>query len=154
MYTTKNYRTDGGDKWVVDGVNLNSIVKAVAGNMIIEVTPSTIGSSAADILAAIVGENLKYTRDIKLKLIAIDGSTHDWYNGAMNIAVTETTAGDGTSTIADNQTTVTFINGEATVTVEYIGTWAEADTQTLTITGGNILGYAITNKTSIDTLIA
>ena len=29
-----------------------------------------------------------------------------------------------------------------------------ADTQTLTITGGTILGYTVTNKTSKDTLIA
>ena len=154
MYTTKNYSTDGGDKWVVDGVNLNAVVKAIAGDIALEITPATTGGSSADIATAIAGENLKYTRDIGIKLVDINGATHDWYNGSMDIAVTETTAGDGTSAIAASATTVTFIKGEAIVTLEYIGTWAEADTQTLTVTGGNILAYAVADKTSVDTLIA
>lgn len=153
MYTTKNYSTDGGDKWVVDGVNLNSVVKAIAGDIAIEITPAITGGSAAGITTAIAGVNLKYTREIALKLIDIDGTVHDWYNGSMAIAVTETTAGVGTSAISASATTATFVNGMATVIVEYVGAWAAADTQTLTVTGGNILGYAVADKTSVDTLI-
>ena len=153
-FSCKNYSTDGGDKWVVDGVNLNAVVKAIQGDMILTVTPTTTGSSASEIATAIAGENLKYTRDVVLQFETTDGIVHDWFNGDMDIAVIETTAGDGTSAIAEGTTSVTFVNGAAAVTLEYIGTWAEADTQTLTVTSDTILGYTIANKTSVDTAIA
>lgn len=160
MYNCKNYKEIGGDKWVVggefevNGVNLINVINAIAGDIILQATPATLGSSSAEVATAIAGEELKFTRDVELKLVATDGSVHNWYNGTMNIAATETTAGDGTSAISESATSVTFAKGVATVTLEYIGTWSEGDTQTLTVTGGSILGYTIADKTSVDTLIA
>jgi len=77
------------------------------------------------------------------------GTTHDWFYGMFNVAVSkESTA--GIATIA--QTVVPLNAGEGTVVITHTGTWAEADTITLTITGGTQYGYAIADDTSVDTL--
>jgi len=118
--------------------------KALNGDMVLEVTPATLGSSAATIA----------TRDVTVKLLDADGNAHSWFNGTFAIAVDDVTDGDGTSAIEDSATTVTMVEGVGTFTIEYSDTWAEADTETLTVTGGTLLGYTITDKTSVDTLVA
>lgn len=128
--------------------------KALAGDMVLVLTPATTGSSAAAVTAAIGGAAGKYTRQVKVELKSAAGEVHEWFNGTFAIGVAEVTAGNGVAAIADSATTVELVEGVGTVTIEYTGAWAAADTQTLTVTGGEKLGYAISNKTSVDTLIA
>jgi hypothetical protein len=127
---------------------LKNVETGLAGDMALVVTPATLGSSAAVVNAG------GFSREIKVELKNAAGDVHEWFNGTFAIAATEVTVGDGTSAIEGAATTVTLVNGVGTVTIEYIGTWASADTQTLTVTGSTKLGYAITDKTSVDTLIA
>jgi hypothetical protein len=68
--------------------------------------------------------------------------------------VANTGTGDGTAAIADGGDSVELENGVGYVDIEYTGTWAVGDTCTLTITGGTIMGYSVSNKTSVDTLVA
>lgn len=121
-----------------DGVN---------GDLVLSVTPATTGTSAAEVTGS-------YTRDVAVKLVDADGNIHRWFNGTFAIAVADVTAGDGSSAIEDSATTVQLTEGVGSVTIEYSNTWAEADTNTLTVTGGTLLGYTIANKTSVDTLVA
>ncbi len=64
--------------------------------------------------------------------------------------------GGGGSAVAINGggSVVTLAGGVGTITLDYTGTWASGDTETLTITGGTVLGYTVANKTSVDTLVA
>lgn len=128
--------------------------KALNGDMVLSCSPATLGSSAATVAAAIAGTASKFTRTVTLYLKDAAGNLHDWFDGALGIAVTEVTAGNGVSAIKDGASTVTFSKGVASVVIEYTGTWAAADTQTLTVTGSTRFGFAITNKTSVDTLVA
>lgn len=130
------------------------VEKGLNGDMVLTLTPATLGSSAATVNAAIAGEDGKFTRSVKVEVKTSDGEICTFINGTFAIAISEVTAGDGTSAIAESATTVTIVEGVGTVTIEYVGTWALGDTQTLTVTGGTKLGYSIANKTSVDTLVA
>jgi len=121
---------------------------AMSGDLVLVLTPATAGSSAATINAG------SFTRDVLVELKNTAGDIHNWFTGTFAIAVVDDTAGDGSSAIAESATTVALTNGVGTVTIEYSGTWASDDTETLTVTGGTKLGYSIDNKTSVDTAIA
>lgn len=125
---------------------------AMSGDIAVRVTPATLGSSAAAVTAAIAGAAEKFTRNVLVELVNAAGTVHAWFNGTLAVAGSETTAGDGTADTSEE--TVTMVNGVGTCTLEYIGAWAAADTATVTVTGGTILGYTVANKTSVDTLIA
>lgn len=125
---------------------------AMSGDMVLRLTPATLGSSAAVVAAAIAGAAEKFTRDVLVELVNAAGVVHEWFNGDLAIAGSETTAGDGTADTAEE--TVTLVNGAGTCSLEYIGAWAAADVATVTVTGGTILGYTVENGTSVDTLVA
>lgn len=127
--------------------------KALSGDMVLVLSPATLGSSAAAVNAAIGGANAKFTRDVVIELQAANGDVHTWFDGTFAIAATKTSVA-GVIAIAGALTVATFVNGRTTITLEYTGTWAAADTATLTVTGSTKLGYTITNKTSVDTLVA
>jgi len=130
----------------------DALVSMVSGDMIITPSPATLGSSAAAVNAAIGGAG--FTRTVVVTLKNTADKTLYPYNGTLPVSVAEVTAGDGTSNLA-GVTEITFVSGVSSVEITYIGTWANADTQTLTI--GNtstILGYSVADATSVDTLIA
>ena len=121
--------------------------KTESGDMILVAADAT--TSAGTINAAIAGVNKKYTRTVNIKLTNTAGTTHEWFYGMFNVAVTkESTA--GIATIA--QTVVPLNAGVGTVAITHTGTWAQGDTITLTITGGKQYGYAVADDTSVDTL--
>ncbi len=131
---------------------LIGVERAMAGEIALVVSPATLGNSAADINAAIVADD-KFVRQVKVELKAsADEDVHQWFTGSFSAAVAKT--GDGTAAIADEGDSVELENGVGYVDIEYTGTWAAADTCTLTITGGTIMGYSVSNKTSVDTLVA
>jgi len=131
---------------------LIGVERAMAGEIALIVSPATLGSSAADVNAAIATDD-KFVRRVKVELKAsADGDIHQWFTGSFSAAVAKT--GNGAAAIADNGDSVELENGVGYVDIEYTGTWAEGDTCTLTITGGTIMGYSVSNKTSVDTLVA
>ena len=130
---------------------LIGVERAMAGEMVLVVSPATLGSSAADVNEAI-GADGKFVRRVKVELKAsADGDVHQWFTGSLEAEVTP--SGSGNAAIADNGDSVELENGVGYVDIEYTGTWAEGDTCTLTITGGTIMGYSVSNKTSVDTLV-
>ena len=130
---------------------LIGVERAMAGEIVLVVSPATLGSSAADVNKAI-GADSKFVRRVKVELKAsADGDVHQWFTGSFSAAVAKT--GNGTAAIADNRNSVELENGVGYVDIEYTGTWAEGNTCTLTITGRTIMGNSISDKTSVDTLV-
>ena len=125
--------------------------KAMSGDLVLALTPATAGSSAATITSDIASDD-KYVRTVLVELQTSTGKIHDWFDGTFAVSGSIVTAGTGTAPTAT--TTVTLVNGVGTIDQEYVGVWAATDTATVTATGGTKLGYAITNKTSVDTVIA
>lgn len=152
--TNMNGTVNIDGKLTVHNVDIPQLYKAMSGNLFLSVSPAICGSSAAAVATAIAGDEAKFTRIVQVELVDAEGNIHNWFNGTFAVATVEITVGDGTCAIANSDTSVTLVNGVGTITLEYIGTWAAADTQTLTVTGGTKLGYTIANKTSVDTLIA
>lgn len=121
--------------------------KAMSGDIVMVLTPSTTGSPATDATA--------FTRDVVITLETASGDIHTWANAAYetSLAATETVATlTGDVTIAS--TTLTFVEGSATVTVSATGGWAIGDTNTLTASAVVIAGISVTGGTSIDTIVA
>lgn len=93
-----------------------------------------------------------YTRDVLVQLVDTDENIHTWFTGTVPVTTTETTAGDGTASVATLSPTMT--EGVMTVPVTLQGTWAAADTNTLSVTEKSILGYTVAAKTSVETTVA
>lgn len=124
--------------------------KAMSGDLVLIVTPATTGSSAAAVNAAIGGAAAKFTRNVVVQLKTAAGELATWFNGTFAIAGSQTSVGGTAETSA---ATVTLVDGRGTCTLEYTGAWLAGETATVTVTGGTKLGYAVTDKTSVDTLI-
>jgi hypothetical protein len=132
---------------------MTQLMSMVSGDMIITPSPATLGSSAAAVNTAIAGAGFSRTVSITLKNTA--GATLYPFSGTLPIAVTEDTDGDGTSNIEGGGSTVAFVSGVASVEINYVGTWAADDTQTLTVGDtSTILGFAVADATSVDTLVS
>lgn len=122
--------------------------KAMSAAAVLNVSPATLGSSAAAVTTAIAGAG--FTRNVAIELRAADGTLHDWFDGTFVIGIADTAAGAATIV----STTATFVNGRCVIVITYTGAWANTNTSTLTITGGTLLGFTVADKTSVDTLIA
>lgn len=133
---------------------MRQIEKALAGDIVLALTPATLGSSAAAVAAAIAGTAGKFVRTVKFELKDAAGNIHTWFNGDIGLAIAESTAGDGVAAIAGSATKVSLVEGVGSIDIEYTGTWAAADTSTLTTTQRDIAGVTIAAKTSKDTLVA
>ena len=131
--------------------DITKMNEAMSGDIVLKCTPTALGSSAADIAAAVLADGY-FEREVEISLVNAAGEVHTWFNGQLSVAGSETNAGDGTAD--PTAAKVTLVNGVGTCIFRYLKTWATGDIATLTITGGTILGYTIANKTSVDTLIA
>ena len=128
--------------------------KAMSGDMTFAAVPATLGNDFNDIHDAITADdNDKFYRTVKFELRTAAGEIHTWFNGGKTISIGHVTAGDGAAAIAGGGTTATFVDGVATVVVEYTGTWAAADTATLTLAENDVLGYTLSERTSVDTIV-
>lgn len=126
--------------------------KAMSGDVVIAVDPATCGSSAEAVNAAIGGEAGKFQRTVHIALADSEGNVYSWFEGSLSIAATKSST-SGVVAIDGGGASVSFTNGEADVKLNYTGEWAAADTCTLTVSG-SVLGYTLTNATSVDTLVA
>jgi len=131
---------------------LCSMAAGISGGLSIRVTPATCGSSAAAVATAIASTAAKYQRKVRVEVVDAEGKVADWFNGALSIAATKAST-SGRVAINGGGATVTLKDGAAEVTLDYTGTWAAAETQTLTVSG-SIAGVTLTQKTSVDTLVA
>jgi len=118
-----------------------AMASAMDGDIIATVSPATLttahGSAA--------------TRTIYVTLTNTDGLVHTWCNKAISTIVTA--AKSSTSgTVSVSTSTITFVNGVATITATLGGTYAAADTDTITVASMTILGNTVTGGTSVETM--
>jgi hypothetical protein len=135
-----------------DGEDLTTTLNRVMANLnaildetiVVACTPATLGTACTP-------ASTDFDRDVT---VTVKNSLGEYlnYNGSLGVAATETTAGSGTSAIADSATTMDFVNGVGTVNVVYTGVFAPGDTQTLTVSG-SIAGKTV-SATSVDTIIS
>lgn len=99
-----------------------------------------------------------YTRTVLCKLVDTAGNTHTWYTDNVAMTIADNAAGTAVMTGTDKDgaavtgdTNYGFVNGVCTVTVTCNGTWANTNTNTVTIAQKTILGATVTAKTSIET---
>lgn len=116
--------------------------KAMAGDMVFVVSPATVTTAA---LAT------AWTRTVRVELQTAAGEVHEWFDKAIatGVSIADTSTA-GTATIPS--TTLTFVNGVATVVVSGDAqAWLAAETDTLTVAQATILGYTVASKTSVET---
>ena len=116
--------------------------KAMAGDMVFVVTPATVTTSAT---------SAAWTRTVRVELKTAAGELHEWFDKAIatGVSIADTSTA-GTATIAS--TTLTFVNGQATVVVSGdAAAWLATETDTLTIAAATVMGYTVASKTSVET---
>ena len=91
-----------------------------------------------------------HTRLVFIYLETADGDSHQWFSGDVAVTIADT-AGGGTAHLM--ATTLTAVGGVAEATIYLSGTWAENDTNTLSVAQATILGYTVTAVTSEETSI-
>ncbi len=126
-----------------------AIEKAMAGDLVLVLTPATLANSAAAVNAAVGGTAEKFVRTVQVELQAADGTVHEWFTGELAAAVAETTAGDGTSAIADSATKVSLENGQGAIDIEYTGAWAGGTKQVETATCAGTITTAGNAKVTV-----
>jgi len=119
--------------------------KALSGDIVMVIDPETV---------APVPTAAAWTRNVKISLQTAAGEVHNWLDHAY--ATTASIANDstaGTATIPS--TTLTLVNGEATIVVSGdAAAWLDTETDTLTIGNITVLGYTVTGGTSVETFTA
>jgi hypothetical protein len=118
--------------------------EAMGHDIVIVASPATLTSAATLATPA--------ARTVTLTVKNAAGEFHDWLNGTITGAVSiADTSAASTATASISTTSVTFIDGYATVTVSASGgTWASGSTNTLSF-HPTILGFSPTTVTSVET---
>ena len=88
-----------------------------------------------------------YTRSVKVELVDTAGNVHSWFNGTVPITIADNASGTAEIVTTDP----VMVNGEMTIVVTLTGTFAGANTNTLTVAQKSIMGTTVTAKTSIET---
>jgi len=118
--------------------------KAMAGDMVIVIDPETVAPAPT---------TSAWTRDVKISVQTAAGEVHKWLNTAVATILSIADDGGGTASIV--ATTITLVEGETTVVVSgTAATWADTETDTLTVANMTILGYTVTGGTSVETFTA
>jgi hypothetical protein len=116
--------------------------KAMCGDLVFVVSPATVAPAPT---------SDAWTRTVSVQLETASGDLHTWFNKAITSGVSiADTSTAGTATIPS--TTLTFVNGRATVVVSGDAQdWLNTETDTLTVAAATILGYTVASKTSVET---
>lgn len=102
-----------------------------------------------DLVAEIDGQI--YSREVNIKLVDSDYNVHTWFNSELSLTAScESEEGE----VRQYPETVQMKNGQATVRIYMKGPFAEGDTNTLTVSDLELLGYTIDGATSVETTIA
>ena len=114
---------------------------AMSGDITMVITPTTV---------APVPTAAAWTRDVTISLQTAAGEIHTWCEIAIASILSIGDTGGGTASIV--ATTLTLSKGEATIVVSgTAATWANAETDTLTIANIVVAGMTVTGGTSIET---
>lgn len=121
------------------------VAKAMSGDLVFSVTPAT---------AAPAPTSSAWTQAIEVELQTAAGENHEWFNGTITTAIAASdTSTAGTATMTS--TTLTFVNGRATATLEGdVAAWLDTETATATVAEQTILGYTVAAKTCALTFTA
>lgn len=118
------------------------VAAAMSGDMLLSISPATKSTPHT---------SSAWTRTVTISLVDAAGDVHTWFNKAVatGVSIADTSTA-GTATIPS--TTLTFVNGVATVVISGDAqTWAAVETDTLTIANATIMGYTVTGGTSVET---
>lgn len=121
------------------------LTPALSGDLEFKVTPETVDTLYSD------QNESGYTRTVEVELVDGNGNRQWWFTEEVPIAVEESTSGDGA--ISVETTTPTMEDGYMKIEVEFSGTWANTDTNTLTVSEKTILGYTVSEATSVETSV-
>ena len=116
---------------------LGIFAKALAGDLVFVITPEN---------PQLVARVTAWTQTFYVELQSAAAEVHTWFNKAIasGVAVADDSTA-GTATIPS--TTLTFVNGVATVVVSGdAASWLLADLVTLTVAQATILGYTVAQK--------
>ena len=114
---------------------------AMAGDMVIVIDPETVDRTIT---------SAAWDRDVKISVQTAAGAVHTWLDGAFTTILSVGDTGGGTATIVS--TTMTLVEGEVIVVVSGdAATWANTETDTLTVANTDIMGYTVTGGTSVET---
>jgi len=117
----------------------------MSGDLVFTASPATLGTSEA---VADAGT----TRTVQVALKNAAGDVHEWFNKAITTGVAVSDSTTPTPTIPS--TTLTFVNGLASVVVTYpAGVYGAGEAVTLTVNAATILGETVAAVTSVDTLV-
>ena len=134
--------TNGEDLTVTLNRVMLNLKAMMDEDIVLACTPATLGTASTP-------ANADFSRVVAVTVKNANGDAI-LYNGSLGVAATFVTDGNGEANILASATTMDFVNGVGSVTVEYSGTWATADVQTLTVSG-SIAGKAV-SATSVDTI--
>jgi len=137
----------------------STLQKAMSGDIVLECSPATAGSSAATLNAAAAGG---FTKVITINLKDAAGNLHRWANLAVNAVTSEVVVDVDVAAPTVSDATPNIAKGTVDVTLTYdtdagaTKVYAVGDTVTLTISQptGGILGYPISDATFVDTIVA
>ncbi len=114
---------------------------AMAGDIVIVITPETVTP---------IPTSAAWTRNVTISVQTAAGAIHTWLDGAFATILSIGDTGGGTASIVS--TTMTLVEGEVIVVVSGTeATWANGETDTLTVANTTILGYTVTGGTSVET---
>ena len=125
--------------------NFAMMADAMAGDIVMSLSPATAAPLPID------GD---WQRDVVISIKNAAGEVHGWFNKAVTSGVA--IADDSTAGVAAiPSTTLTFVNGQVTVTID--GTdadWLATETDTLTVAELVVLGVTCAAITSVETFTA
>ena len=114
---------------------------AMAGDMVIVIDPETVTP---------VPTTSAWTRNVNIQVQTAAGAVHTWLDTAVASILSIGDTGGGTASIVS--TTITLVEGQTTVVVSGTeATWANGETDTLTVANMTIMGYTVTGGTSVET---
>ena len=115
--------------------------QAMTGDIVIVIDPETVTP---------VPTAVAWTRNVKISVQNAAGEVHTWLDTAVASILSIGDTGGGTASIV--ATTITLVKGETTVVVSGTeATWANGETDTLTVANMTIMGYTVTGGTSVET---
>jgi len=87
----------------------------------------------------------KVSQDIKVQIEDSKGNVLDMFNGDIAVALVTSSNGVARDKEGSEITSLTIVNGVATFTVYYTGTWVNEETTKLTLgTSASYLGFSLT----------
>ena len=104
-------------------LTFQTLMKALSGDIVVVCTPATKTKSAS---------SAAWSETVEVSLQTADGEYHDWYNGPITLAITDTSSA-GTASISPAAGARMMTDGKLNVTVSgNAAAWLAADTATLT----------------------